>query len=157
MRGIDARVNGARSRPPAASDPAREPREGWSKLTSWTNLRESAAGVTFVTFPRGIESDRPAAGVTFGRKLVTFVRHRRVPGAGEVGVPRPIAQAIGALPAHPRRSRRARDAAGLVQGDDELDLPVGGPAVLPDAARGRGGRGMGRSGVGVLHPPAWSR
>jgi hypothetical protein len=102
-------------------------------------VRESRGGVTFVTFTRGIEGDGPGAGVTFGLRLVTFVRDRRIPGAGEVGMPRPIAKTISALPAHPRRGRGARDAPGLVQGDDELDLPVGGPAVAPNAAGGGDG------------------
>lgn len=112
------------------------------KWTSWTVLRESGEGVTFVTFTRGIERARPGAGVTFGRKVVTFcrrlvtlVRDGRVPGAGEVGMPGPIAEAIGALAAHPGGGRRARDAAGLVQGDDELHLPIGGPAVPSTSLR----------------------
>jgi hypothetical protein len=94
--------------------------------------------VTFVTFARGR--------VTFVLGRVTFGRDGDVPGAGEVLMPRPLAKAIGALPAHPRRRSGAFDAPGRVQGDDELDLPGDGPAVTANAA----------GGGGVVHPQAWS-
>src|SRR6185312_6497538 len=57
---------------------ARERRRERSTWTSWTVRAESLAGVTFVTFGRGKAVQWAAAGVTFARNVVTFVRDRPV-------------------------------------------------------------------------------
>lgn len=105
------------------------------KWTTCALSRGSPGGVTFVTFPRGICASQRGAGVTFGWAAVTFAGDRAVPGAGEALVPRPLAQPVRGLAAHPDGRRRAADAAGLVQRHDELDLPVDGPAVPSTSLR----------------------
>lgn len=85
-------------------------------------------GVTFVT-----------AGVSFVTGSGAGPRRRQdaVPEGGEARLGRAPPEAVSALSAHARGSRRPRDAAGALELGEEADLPVDGPAVM---ARGGWGR-----------------
>jgi hypothetical protein len=57
---------------------------------------------------------------------------RAIPGGGEQGGVRPIAQAMRTLAAHSRRSGGLRDAAGTSEGFEEEELAHGRPSIPPD-------------------------
>jgi len=77
-----------------------------------------------------------AAPVNFGRARRRARKHS-VPGGGEQGGGRALAEAIGAFPAHACSGGGAGDAAGSGEGVEEAELACGGPAVAAKAL-GRG-------------------
>ncbi len=104
------------------------------KLIKLTVRCGFAGAVTFVMFPRG-KSYRPRwRAVT----LVAFVvtrpsggeAKRSIPCRSELGGGWACAEAVGALPAHPRGGSGAGDVAGTGQRNDEGDLFVRRPPVM---------------------------
>lgn len=107
------------------------------KLIKLTMPLGSSRAVTFVMFPSGKSYRARGRAVTFVTLIVTRLSsgeaQRMIPGGCEFGTRRADAEAVGALPAHPRRFGGSADIARAPKREDEGGLLVMRPAIVSGA------------------------